>query len=299
MLKKLLHEPLFHFLLFGAALFALDAALRRDGSADAGGEIVVGEARINNLVRNYARTWQRPPTSAELDGLIQDYLREEVYYREALALGLDRDDAIIRRRLRQKVEFVSNEAASIAQPTDQDLASYLAAHPESFRVEARATFRQVFLDPRRRADTLEADAKRLLAELERAGESDETAKQGDSRLLEPRYENLSESDVAKIFSSDFAEALFKQPASRWVGPIASGYGVHLLRVESLAPGRVPPLEEVRPQVEREWANARRKDLNDEFYERLRSKYRVTIKVPETVAAGNAAEPARSQPAAKP
>lgn len=299
-LKSLIREPLVHFLLLGAALFALDAVWRQDGSADAGGEIVLGEARINNLAKNFTRTWQRPPTSAELEGLIQDYVREEVFYREALALGLDRDDTIIRRRLRQKVEFVSNEAAELAQPTDQELADYLVAHPEAFRVEARATFAQVYLDPRRHGDALGAHAQQLLKELNRSGDKADPPGLGDSLLLlEPRYENVSESDVAKAFSADFAEALFQQPAGNWVGPIASGYGVHLVRVESITPGRVPALDEVRPLVEREWSNARRKEVNEAFYARLRAKYQVKITKPEVPAPGDGAAPARAQETAKP
>ena len=165
MLRSLLREPLVHFLLLGAALFLLDAWLRPLSASSQGSEIVVGEARIRSLAQNFRRTWQRPPTRPELDGLIQDFVREEVLYREALALGLDKDDTIVRRRLRQKMEFIADEAAALAKPTDQELAAYLAAHAEAFRVEPRATFTQVYLDPRRRAETLEADAKRLLDEL--------------------------------------------------------------------------------------------------------------------------------------
>ena len=112
---------------------------------------MVSEARIRNLAQNFSRTWQRPPTREELDGLVEAHLREEVLYREAVALGLDRDDTIIRRRLQQKMEFVSEEAAALAKPTDEDLAKYLAANTEAFRVEPRVTFAQVYLDSRQRA----------------------------------------------------------------------------------------------------------------------------------------------------
>ena len=179
-------------------------------------------------------------------------MREEVLYREALTLGLDRDDTIVRRRLRQKMEFVSDEAAALAQPTDNELADYLAAHPDAFRVEPRVTFAQVYLDPRRRAKTFAADAARLLGELNRAG-ARASAKLGDGLLLlEPRYENASRTDVARLFGDAFGEALFQQPRGRWVGPIESGYGAHLVRVETIVPGGVATLGDVRPLVEREW-----------------------------------------------
>lgn len=276
---SLLREPLVHFLLLGAALFALDAWLRP--AADAGGgEIVVSEARVTSLAQNFRRTLQRPPTRAELDGLVREHVREEVLYREALALGLDRDDTVVRRRLRQKMEFIADEAAALGKPTDAELAGYLAAHPDAFRTEPRATFSQVYLDPRRRAKTLDADAARLLAELNRGGAAAAPAKASDSLLLlEPRYENAARTDVARTFGDAFAAALFEQPAGRWVGPLASGYGVHLVRVEAMTPGGVAPLEDVRPLVEREWANARRKALGEAFYDKLRAKYKVTVRMP--------------------
>jgi parvulin-like peptidyl-prolyl isomerase len=281
MSRSFVREPLVHFLILGAALFLLDAWLRPPADAAAGGEIVVSEARIRNLAQTFRRTWQRPPTPPELKGLIRDFVREEILYREALALGLDRDDTIIRRRLRQKMEFVSEEAAALAKPTDKELADYLAAHADQFRLQARATFTQVYLDPRRRAKTLEADAKRLLDALNAAGSPAAPAKVSDSLLLlEPRYENAPESEVARLFGEDFATVLFKQPVARWVGPIASGYGVHLVRLESMTPGGVAALDDVRPLLEREWANAKRKELSEAFYERLRAKYKVTVKMPE-------------------
>jgi len=133
MIRKLVREPLVQFLLLGTALFALDAWLRPSAAPTANAEIVVSEARIRNLAQNFRRTWQRPPTRVELEGLVEAHVREEVFYREALALGLERDDAIIRRRLQQKMEFVSEEAAALAKPTDEDLSAYLKTHAEAFR----------------------------------------------------------------------------------------------------------------------------------------------------------------------
>jgi PPIC-type PPIASE domain len=300
MLRSLLREPLVHFLLLGAVLFALDTWFRVPSDAAGGGEIVVSEARVRSLAQNFRRTWQRPPSRAELDGLVQDYVREEVLYREALALGLDSDDTIIRRRMRQKMEFVSEEAAALATPTNQELADYLAAHPDQFQVAPRATFWQVYLDPRRRAKTLEADAKRLLDELNGAGSRANAEKLSDSLLLlEPHYTDVSRVDVARLFGTAFAEALFKAPTGRWVGPIASGYGMHLVRVDEMTPGGVAALAEVRPIVEREWQNERRKKLDEGFYDRLRAKYKVTINMPEPARRGESATAGGAREAPKP
>ena len=280
MLKNLLREPLVHFLLLGAALFVLDAWLRPAAGPAANTEIVVGEARIRNLAQTFQRTWQRPPTQLELDGLVESHIREEVLYREALALGLDRDDAIIRRRLQQKMEFVSEEAAALAAPTDDDLVAYMQANPDTFRAEPRVTFSQVYLDPRKRASTLDADARRLIDGLGRAGPNPDLAQLGDSlMLLEQHYENAPQGELERLFGREFAEAVVKQPVGRWTGPIGSGYGVHVVRIESMTPGGVPALAAVRPLVEREWRNAKRQELSKAFYDRLRAKYAVTVKMP--------------------
>jgi hypothetical protein len=180
------------------------------------------------------------------------------------------------------MEFVSDEAAALAAPTDKELADYLAAHPDQFQVAPRATFSQVYLDPQRRAKTLDGDAKRLIDALN-AGGSAKPEKLSDSLLLlEPHYEDVTKPVVSRLFGDKFAEALFEQPVGRWVGPIASGYGVHLVRLDSMTPGGTAALEEVRPLVQREWANVRRKELREALYDKLRAKYNVTVKLPETV-----------------
>jgi len=285
-MKRLLREPLVHFVMLGALLFALDAGLRPAATpgAAASTEIVVNEARIANLAQNFRRTWQRPPTREELDGLVESFVKEEVMVREALALGLDRDDAIIRRRLQQKIEFVSEQAAASAPPTDEELAGYLAAHADAFRTEPRVSFAQVYLDPRRRGAALEADARRLLDGLN--GGREDAARVGDRlQLLEPRYEDAPQAEVARLFGAEFAAAVVGQPAGRWVGPIGSGYGAHLVRVDSIVSGGMPKLDEVRPLVEREWANARRQELAKAFYDRLRARYTVRVQRPAPEAGG--------------
>ncbi len=280
MLRTLAKEPLIHFLLLGAALFLLDGWLRPAPTPAARSQIVVSEARIQNLTGHFMRTWQRPPTRDELDGLIESHIREEVLVREALALGLDRDDAIIRRRLQQKVEFVSEEAGAFAEPTEPQLEAYLKAHPDAFPVPARATFVQVYLDPNRRKGALDADAARLLETLNRAAAPRDPAGVGDRlMLLEPRYENVPQHELARQFGDEFAAALFKQPPGRWVGPLASGYGFHLVRLEALQAGGTAALADVRPLVAREWSNARREEAARDFYRKLREKYAITVQTP--------------------
>ena len=275
-MRRLLKEPLLHFLLLGAALFLAYGLLQRNGGRGEPGQIVVTRGQVEHLATGFARTWQRPPTPEELAGLVRDWVREEVYCREAMALGLDREDSVIRRRLRQKMEFVSDDIAALAEPTDADLEEYLRTHPDSFRVEPRFTFRQVYLDPQKHAENLAGDVAQLLAQLNQAGAEADLMTLGDSLLLEAQFAGLPASEVAKQFGEPFALELGRLEPGRWQGPVESGYGVHLVFVGERTEGHLPALAEVRDDVRREWDNARRTAANEAFYQELLARYRVTI-----------------------
>jgi PPIC-type PPIASE domain len=288
-MKRLIREPLLHFLLLGAAIFTAYNLLPNRSSAEPG-KIVITQGQIEHLSTGFARTWQRPPTADELAGLVRDRVREEVYYREARALGLDKDDTVIRRRLRQKMEFVSDDIAAQAEPSDADLNAYLQAHPDSFRVEPRFTFRQVYLNPKRRGENLARDAAQLLVLLNQAGGTPETSALGDSLLLEYQFAAVPVSEVAKQFGEKFAAKLPGLTSGQWQGPIESGYGVHLVVVSERTEGRLPVLVEVRDAVRREWDNARRLEANEKFYQELQKRYTVTIEGLESVAEVVSAKP---------
>lgn len=206
MLRRLLREPLAHFLCLGAAIFVL-FTVTGNRSEPQDGKIVVSPGKIEQLVTGFSRTWQRPPTSEELNGLIEDHVREEVLYREALAMGLDKDDTIVRRRLRQKMEFVTDDVAAQAEPTDEELSAYLKAHPERFRLERRFTFSQVYLNPDRHGQHLARDAELLLAKLNEAGGKADVSALGDPFLLSHEFEAAPGSEVAKQFGEAFAAKL--------------------------------------------------------------------------------------------
>jgi hypothetical protein len=281
---KLLREPLVHFLLLGAGLFAL-AELVGGTAAVRPERVSVSTARIEELAQGFERTWSRPPTQAELAGLVEDYVREEVFYREALALGLDRDDVIIRRRLRQKMEFLSDDLAAEPTPGDAELAAYLAEHADEFRVEPRLTFRHVYLSRDRRGERVRADAEEVLARL-RKGEGGEDAPAfGDPLPLASRYDDLPAGDVAKLLGAGFAQGVLELEPGGWQGPVESAYGLHLVRVESRAPGRVPELAEVRPAVEREWLAQWRRAAREASWQELRARYEVEIEPPPAAATG--------------
>lgn len=276
---RLLREPLLHFAVLGSLLFA-GAHYWDDGSrAPDDSSIIVREGKVRSLAQIFQRTWQRPPTQQELDGLIQDYVDEEVFYREALAMGLDQDDTLIRRRLRQKLEFVAEDLTDAVEPTDDELEKFLAENTGRFRLEDRTTFTQIYFSPQRRGESLAGDLDHALQAV-RAGTTD-VAEVGDPILLPMFHENLRDSDIANLVGRRFSEDLKQVETGEWAGPIESSYGVHLVKVHERTPGRLPDLEEVREAVRREWFAERRAKSKQQFYDSLRERYEVTIEMPST------------------
>jgi PPIC-type PPIASE domain len=274
-LRTMLREPLLHFLVLGAGLFGL-FGLVGGPAGERPDRIVISAAKGENLAELFARTWRRPPTQAEIEGLIADHIKEEILYREALALGLETDDIVIRRRLRQKMEFISEDTQPV-EPTEAELQAFLDAHADRFRKPARLSFAQVYLSPDRRGEDAWGDAERLLVALD-AGKSDPAAS-GDPFLLEQDYRDLATHEVERLFGGAFAGRIAELPVGRWSGPVQSGYGLHLVLVRARTPAAQPGLGEVREEVANEWRAARREEANRAFYDRLRATYEVTVERP--------------------
>jgi len=292
--RLVLREPLLHFLLLGLGLFLLYGWIVPAGSG-AGQRIVITQGRIEQLATGFALMNQRPPAVDELNGLIDDAIREEVLYREAKAMVLDQDDTIVRRRLRQKLEFVSEDVAPVPEPTDAQLRSYLLALSDAFRLETRYTFTQVYFDPQRHAQQLEADTKQTLSALQLAGTTADAGKLGDAFLLGHHFNGIIASELARAFGAKFEAALRTLPTGQWLGPVRSGYGVHLVLVSRREDGRTASLEDVRGEVRRQWFHAQRKEANERFYADLRKRYRVTIERPPEPNGGTGALVAGMQP----
>jgi hypothetical protein len=224
----------------------------------------------------WKRTWQRPPTQQELQGLIEDHIKEEVLYREALALGLNQDDTIIRRRLRQKMEFLVEDVAAGVEPTDSELQAFLDKNPTVFRVQGKVSFSHIYLSRDRRGGSVHRDAERLLRELGNGNGRVDPAKMGDPFLLPHNFQSLRETEVVKLFGQVFGARVLDLELGRWTGPVESGYGVHLVLVRERTEGRLPQLADVRGAVQREWLAARRREANEAFLRRLRNKYTVIV-----------------------
>jgi hypothetical protein len=279
MFMRVIREPLFHFLILGAAIFAVHSLITRH-KTDNPGEIVVTRAAIENLATGFTRTWQRPPTEEDLEGLVRDYIREEAAYREALALGLDRNDMIVRRRLRQKLEFVSDDLATRTEPGDAELQSFLQAHRGTFQTEALISLRQIYFDPQLHGAKLHDDVARVLDVLQRPGSSKLGIDAGDPFLLPLNFDDVSLAELKKTFGDQFASAITALPVGSWQGPIDSGYGAHLVYVAKYTDGRLPALAEVREEVRREYLDARRRQATDKYYEALIGRYSVKIESAE-------------------
>jgi peptidyl-prolyl cis-trans isomerase C len=273
-----LKDPLFHFLLIGAGIFILygwqadDDAVRPD-------QIVFTEARIDQLINLWERKWQRLPTQRELQGLIEQQIREEVFYREALAMGLDEDDMVVRRRMSQKMEFISNDLASLAEPDDGELQVYLDENRDKFAIPGRVSYSQVYLDASKRGEQVYSDADELLAELLQSTVDIDISMVGDSFMGGYRFTDETDFGVGRIFGKDFAQQLFELPVGGWVGPVESGYGLHLVRIDSRTDVQIPSLEQVRDKVRMEWLAEQQRQTNDLLYAELRKRYDITIETP--------------------
>jgi len=274
-LKSVLREPLLHFLAIGAALF-LYFHLGGGGTGPTSSRIVLTAGQINMLAASFAKTWQRPPSDVEIKGLVDDWVREEIAVREAMAMGLDRDDTVIRRRLRQKLEFVVEDVVAAAPPTEQELQAWLAGHADSFRIEPQVALRQVYVSRDRRGAAAETDARALLARLRAAGPGARIDDLGDPIMLPQEVDLSSRGDVVRTFGEDFAGRIEALAPGTWAGPIQSGFGLHLVLVRERVEGSLPDLARVRPAVEREFASDRRTRQLAAMYERLLAKYKVVV-----------------------
>jgi PPIC-type PPIASE domain len=268
-MRRLLREPLVHFFCIGALLFGAYGWLHR-GSTNLPNEIVVSRGQLQSLQLQFERVWQRPATKQELRGLVDNWVKEEIFYREGIALGLERDDPVVRRRIGQKLEFILDSATSPA-PTDAELQAWLDAHPRDYQIEPTYSLRQVYFDPARHGDRLDAHiaaARRALA----SGE----AFAADTTMLPMIMEGATASEVARVFGNEFGERLKAMTVGGWQGPVQSTFGLHLVELTGHDASRAAALPEVRDRVERDWSRARTEQASAAFYNKLRSSYAVRI-----------------------
>lgn len=268
--SSILREPLMHFLAGGALLFVLYGLVSSEDFT-APDEIVVDDATVNAIVTSFTRTWQRPPNPTELRGLVDNWIREEVLYREGLTMRLNENDPVIRRRVAQKVEFIAEGMIEL-EPDEAELQQWLAEHAENYRVPDAYSLHQIYFDPDRHGDRLDTVLAEALAGLTSGG----TTQFGDPTLLPERFDDTAEDVIGRVVGARFAGALQDLPIGTWSGPVESDFGVHLVLVEQVEKGYLPSLEEVRDSVERDVLRALTEESNAAFYAALRDAYTVNI-----------------------
>jgi hypothetical protein len=274
--RALWRDPLVHFALAGLALFLLyDVVSPGDVGSD---RIVVSQQRVDDFASQFEATWNRPPTPEELSGLVETFVRDEIVYRRGLAMGLADDDAVIKRRVRQKYDLMAEESGGPSAPSEAELEAYLEANPAAFRRAPVVTFDQIFFDPALNSPESVTVIKLGL------GTGSDGAGLGQPSLLPRHVEAMSLDLVAADFGEGFAAQLRTAPEGTWIGPVASGLGAHLVRLNQRTDPGVPPLAQVRDEVTREWENDRRVRNREADYARLRADYDVVLPASVTAAA---------------
>ena len=292
-MRKLLKDPLVHFLAIGLALFAV-AAWRGQSVSTGRQEIVVTAEQVAQARAAAAVLQGREPTPEELAALIEPTIRDEVMYREALALGLDENDDEVRRRLIEKMSYLTQDLADPQPASEQDLREFYAANPDTFTIPALVSFDQVFLSPGTRGDQLEADAAAALAAL-RSGRA--PGEVGDRTPLRESYDDAPREQVAVLFGDALADALFGAAPGEWTGPFRSDFGLHLVRLNRRSEARLPSYDEIAARVAEEYGAQRRREANEQAYREMRARYNVVIEQPLAESAPPQAVPAAGAPEA--
>jgi hypothetical protein len=273
---KLFKEPLIHFLTLGALLFILHSAVNGSGVSEQHNRIVISDSEVEWLQGAWSKKWRREPTERELKNLIKDYVREEILYREALAMGLDDNDTIIRRRLATKMEFLAKDLGQLIKPTAKDLKEFFETNQERYREPSRISFSHVYFSPDRRASA-DSDARLVLASFQESEPSpDDAWQQGDRFMLHYEYPKKTHTEIMQLFGKSFADAIFKTAAGVWQGPVMSGYGLHLVYIIEQVEGRVPDLSEVRTKVYDDLVDQRRRQVYEAYCQKLHGKYQIVI-----------------------
>jgi peptidyl-prolyl cis-trans isomerase C len=298
--QRWLREPLLHFLLIGVALFAVYAYTQRGrGGMESSRQI---QLTLDDLVQMnvyFASQWKRPPTPAEFQAMAEDKVREEVLYREALAMGLDKDDTIVKRRMAQKMQFLAEDVASAHEPSRAELQAWFEKNSSKFALPSRYSFRHLYFATDTRGQRAQADAAATLRQLAgQPADSKLAAPVADRFMFQDYYGDRAPSAIAKEFGPPFAIALAKVKPGSWEGPIESGYGWHLVFVDTVIPGRIPALEEIESDVKTAWLGEQKATAWQKAYAKMRAKYTVLLPGPPPGAVANqpADSPAKQVPA---
>lgn len=288
-LKVWLREPLLHFLLLGVALFAVYSYTQRGrGGFESSRQIVLTLDELRQMDMNFQLQWRRQPTPQEFSSMVEDKVREEVLYREGLAMGLDKDDTIVKRRMAQKMQFLAEDVAAAHEPSTTELEAWYQTHNDKFALPSRVSFRHLYFSPDHRGQGAHDAAVKAMGRI--AGQPEDSklaASIADRFMFQDYYRDRTSEELAKEFGPQFAVSVVKLKPGSWQGPVESGYGWHLVFVDTVIPGRIPAFEEVEPDVKTAWLAEQKTQAWRKAYEEIRAKYTVYLPAPsakETVGA---------------
>ena len=278
-LSRWAREPLLHFLVIGAALFAV--YYWRNPSAansDTSRRIELTNDDLRQLEISWTAQWQRPPTPDEMRNLVEDKVHQEILYREGLALGLDRDDTIVKRRLAQKMEFLSDDVSALRDPSLDELKKWYAKHGAQFTLPSRITFRHLYFSSDKRGSKARDAAVAALAKLpDNSAATIDLTSLGDRFMFQDHYAESTSDQVAKVFGTRFAEELLKLRPGKWNGPVESGLGWHLVWVDAITPRCTPDFEEVDvSEIKSQWLAAQRAETKRELFAAMRARYEIVL-----------------------
>jgi hypothetical protein len=278
-IKAIVKEPLLYFFLLGAVVFGIHALLNKEAEEGDNNryQVEVTSSDIDWLRNRWNKLMGREPTAEELQGLIDSMIREEILYREAVAMGLDEKDTVVRRRLAQKMEFLFKDLADMTQPSADELRGYFKSYEERYRAPGRVSFTHVFFSSDKRAEKTQSDARAAVDELQSQDvKAGETASYGDPFMLELSYEQQSLEQISRIFGREFTESVYALEAGAWDGPVRSSYGWHVVFVHERVESSMPSFEEVRGKVEIDLVSERRSKVNEQAYNEISSRYTVLV-----------------------
>ena len=277
LLIRILREPLLHFLILGALLFGLyfwvGGASVTSGSPK---QIEVSAPVIESLKATWQLQWGRKPSPKQLQTLVDNYVHDEVLYQEALALGLDDNDTIVRRRLIQKMQFLMEDVAALREPSDEVLQAYLADHIDRYTIPGRVSFAHIYFSRELRGDRTDADAQALLTQLQSDSNLEPSQIKGDRSMLPTTYTLASAQTLNNTFGGTLAREMAQVTETGWQGPFHSVYGSHLVNVTEIEPSHSPTLAEVNQKVRLDWFREQRQQQNEQFYQKLRDRYTVSL-----------------------
>jgi len=280
-LRRWMREPLLHFLLIGLVLFAVYSYINRGRvGIESSKQIVVSVDDLRVMETYFESQWHRPPTPQEFQAMVEDKIREEVLYREGLAMGLDKDDTIVKRRMAQKMQFLAEDVAAAHEPSTSELKAWFDKNEDKFALPSRYSFRHLYFSPDKRGKAAQQDAANALTRVSGQPENSAlAASTGDSFMFQDYYGDRTPSAIAKEFGPQFAVAIEKLKPGLWQGPIESGYGWHLVFVDTVIPGRIPAFEEIEPDVKIAWLGEQKATAWQKVYKEMRAKYSVLLPAP--------------------